>query len=237
MTGDNAFFSVTPRFPQRIRHSLTFTAGSPSEREQGLGHLNELLSRAPPARSRSQKGPNTCANWLRHPVLLAAMEGLPMFATFESSAFLRWHWNRINTMAFEGALNPIADIGWQNLGDELDAAGIYGGFSSRSSGIGITHELRRAEEIGCDVANLGEEDVELFCAVLGLVAHETAHQAAHQFEGDAVSHGEAFVRHASKIAEATGLPEVNLRNAAQWPYVMATILRERRRDGGSDAET
>lgn len=166
-----------------------------------------------------------------------------MPATFTSSVALRKCWECINEDAFSGRLPSIADIGWQDLSDEPDDVDLYGGYGVRSNAIGITHELQRFEEVSRELDRFkamgpaGREDLKkylqeqdnLISAVLGLVAHETAHQAAHYFDNDARSHGEAFVKAANAIAKAMQLPEVKLRDASTWPNVLPLIKLERQR--------
>jgi len=168
-----------------------------------------------------------------------------MTSAFESSEYLRFHWRRINHLAFEGRLPPLADIGWQVLDDEDGSLDVYGGFSSRANAIGITSYLKRAEEVEAaiqarrsssksedlDLASVPAEDHDLIWAVAGLIAHEMAHQAVFVFEdgGEPNSHGELFVKYAKVMVEQMGFPEVTIRNAAAWPYVLPVIHRERQR--------
>ncbi|MES2386137.1 MAG: hypothetical protein V4593_16430 [Pseudomonadota bacterium] len=167
-----------------------------------------------------------------------------ILADFEPSPYLMTHWNRVNNMAFEGSLPPLAGIGWLSHDGDPDFADIYGGFSARTGVISITHELRRAEDVEREIQRLNalpaperpsfdshsDEDLDLICAVLGLIAHEVAHQAAGLYEQDAQSHGLGFIRQAQRIASALGLPDVTIHNASTWPNVLPIILRERSRN-------
>jgi hypothetical protein len=169
----------------------------------------------------------------------------PSFKSPMPSQYLLSHWKRINELAFSGALPEIADIGWHETAPDEGSLDVFGGYSVRANAIGITAELRRAEEIEARmqtirskavgweaVAPVTDDDLEVVSAVVGLLAHEMAHQAAHHFDKTG-SHGEVFVNQASKIAAALDLPEVHLKNAAHWPDVLPAILRERSRQGGA----
>lgn len=169
--------------------------------------------------------------------------------TFESSACLMKLWQTINRDAFGGGLPVIADIGWLNLESDPDTADLYGGYAPGPNAIGITHELQRMEEVsreldrlkalgsaGRDQLNLYQnESKPLISAVLGLVAHETAHQATHCYGDSANSHGEAFTRNANRIAQALNLPLVDMTSAEVWPNVLPLILQERQRSSEKDS--
>lgn len=173
-----------------------------------------------------------------------------MPSSFESSPYLLSIWHRINKLAFGGSLPPVADIGWQVLDEDQESLDVYGGYAVRINVIGITNELKRSEEVEGQIGkmkalprsdrpsfeSIPQEDLDLIFAVAGLVGHEMAHQAASYFAAKPASHGEEFVRQATKIVEAIGgLPEVNLTNAAYWPNVLSVIRRERIRNSKTGA--